>query len=323
MLKKISLLAAASAVSFALSAPSMAQDDAAPIEYAIQSQLATQTLLLDSTVVGGKLVAIGEFGHILLSANKGQDWAQAKDVPTRNTLTSVSFLDDQNGLAVGHDMTILRTEDGGETWERVYVDPEAELPLLGVLYLSANRAIAVGAFSNMLESRDGGKNWEPRGLSPDSEDDFHLNDIFRGPSGAIYIPAEFGNVYRSDNNGETFEPIQTPYEGSFWGGMALANDAILVWGMRGNAFYSENKGKSWAKAKTNTDRSISGGIQLDDGRIVLTGLSGLVLVSDDNGHSFTQTVRSDRNSFAHVAPGANADTVWLLGDPGIRQQDLK
>lgn len=322
MLKKISLLAVASAVGLALAVPSVAQDDGSAPEYAIASKLATETLLLDSVDVGGNLIAVGEFGHILKSTDRGENWAQSTQVPTRNTLTSIHFLDDQNGLAVGHDMTILRTQDGGESWQLAYSDPEAELPLLGVLFISKTHAIAVGAFSSMLESRDGGVSWETRTLSPDSMDDYHLNDIFRGPSGAIYIPAEFGNVYRSTDNGETFEPMQTPYEGSFWGGMALANDAILVWGMRGNAYLSEDQGKSWEKAITNTDRSISGGIQLEDGRIVLTGLSGLVLVSSDGGHNFVETVRNDRNSFAHVAPGNDAQTVWLLGDPGIRRQTL-
>jgi len=321
MLNKLSLLAAASVVGLALTTPSLAETSEAQLEYSVPSTLATETLLLDSVQLGNKLIAVGEFGHILTSSDRGETWTQAK-VPSRATLTSISFFDENHGLAVGHDMKILRTEDGGASWELVYSDPESEMPLLGVIYASADHAIVVGAFSSMLESRDGGKTWEPRLLSPDSEDDYHLNDLFKGPSGAIYIPAEFGNVYRSTDNGETFEALQTPYEGSFWGGMALANDAILVWGMRGNAYLSEDRGKSWIKAVTNTDRSISGGIQLEDGRIVLTGLSGLVLVSSDGGKTFTETVREDRNSFAQVAPGPDAQTVWLLGDPGIRRQKL-
>lgn len=291
-------------------------------EYAVKSHLATQALLLDVADVNGQLVAVGEFGHVVISADKGQNWTQAESVPTRNTLTSVSFVDDQNGLAVGHDMTIIRTSDGGKTWELVYNDRDVELPLLAVLFVSQDYALAFGAFSSVLESRDGGLTWEERLLSEDSEDDFHLNDAFRGVSGAIYVPAEFGNVYRSIDNGETFEPLQTPYEGSFWGGMVLKDDSIIVWGMRGNAFISRDRGESWTKVTTHSDRSISGGTQLENGRVVLTGLSGLVLVSDDNGRSFTEFVRDDRRSFAQVSSGKDDGSVMLYGDPGVRSHQL-
>jgi photosystem II stability/assembly factor-like uncharacterized protein len=294
-----------------------------PYEHAMKSNRASQALLLDVAALSGKLVAVGAHGHIISSVDGGQNWTQANDVPTRNTLTSINFLDDKHGVAVGHDMTILLTEDGGDNWTLVYNDRLAELPLLAVIYVSADHILAFGAFSSVLESRDGGKSWDERLLSEESEDDYHLNDAFRGVSGAIYVPAEFGNVYRSTDNGETFEPLQTPYEGSFWGGTVLADDSIIVWGMRGNAFVSRDRGESWTKVKTNSDRSISGGTQIEDGRVVLTGLSGLVLVSTDGAKSFTEFVREDRQSFAQVSTGPDAGTVMLYGEPGVRPFALK
>jgi photosystem II stability/assembly factor-like uncharacterized protein len=295
----------------------------APYEHAMKSDRASQALLLDVAKLNGKLVAVGAHGHVISSVDGGQNWTQANDVPTRNTLTSVNFLDDNNGIAVGHDMTILRTEDGGDNWTLVYNDREVELPLLAVIYVSADHVLAFGAFSSVLESRDGGKTWEDRMLSEEAEDDYHLNDAFRGVSGAIYVPAEFGNVYRSTDGGETFEPLQTPYEGSFWGGTVLADDSIIVWGMRGNAFVSRDRGETWTKVKTNSDRSISGGTQIEDGRVVLTGLSGLVLVSTDGAKSFTEFVREDRKSFAQVSNGPDANTVMLYGEPGVKPFTLQ
>ncbi len=327
-LRSLLIAAVALGLSASFAAP-QAQDSAnagyglEPYEHAMKSDRASQSLLLDVASLNGKLVAVGAHGHIISSVDGGQSWTQANDVPTRNTLTSVNFFDDKRGIAVGHDMTILLTEDGGDNWTLVYNDRLAELPLLAVIYVSADHLLAFGAFSSVLESRDGGKTWEERLLSEDSEDDFHLNDAFRGVSGAIYVPAEFGNVYRSTDNGETFEPLQTPYEGSFWGGTVLADDSIIVWGMRGNAFVSRDRGESWTKVVTNTDRSISGGTQIDDGRVVLTGLSGLVLVSTDGAKSFTEFVREDRKSFAQVSTGSDANTVMLYGEAGARPYTLK
>jgi LPS export ABC transporter protein LptC len=50
-------------------------------------------LLLDGAVVGSDIVAVGERGTILRSADSGRSWVAAA-VPTRTTLTGVSFAPD-------------------------------------------------------------------------------------------------------------------------------------------------------------------------------------------------------------------------------------
>lgn len=290
-------------------------------EYATDSKLATKALLLDAAKAGSRLVAVGEFGHILLSDDNGENWRQAASVPTRNTMTGVVFLDNQTGYAVGHAATILKTVDGGENWTMQYNERRGETPLFGIHFADAQNGIAVGGFSYTFETKDGGQSWTQRSLVEDSYDDFHLNDLFSDKKGNIYIPAEFGTVYKSVDRGRTWQAIETGYDGSFWGGMALTNGDILVFGMRGNVWRSANGGKNWQQVDTDTDQSVSGGTQLDDGRIVLAGLSGTVLVSSDNAKSFEVQNRPDRLSFA-TAIGKSGDDVILLGDPGIKAHNL-
>ncbi len=287
-----------------------------PYEYAKPSDMATKALILDVAEIGERLVAVGEYGHIIYSDDRGENWVQAQNVPTRNTITNITFLDDETGYAVGHDATILKTENGGESWSLKYIERSGENPLFGLQFSSATYGVAVGAFSTVMETRDGGETWAQRPLIEDGYDDFHLNGLFTDSAGHFYIPAEFGVVYKSTDGGRTFEGIQTAYEGSFWGGMALANNNLLIWGMRGNAYVSNDGGRNWVRSETNTDRSISGGTQLADGTVVLTGLSGLVLVSKDNGRTFDATVRSDRLSFATVSSKSDSE-VLLYGDPGV------
>jgi photosystem II stability/assembly factor-like uncharacterized protein len=291
-------------------------------EYAIASDMASKALLLDAAKAGSRLVAVGEFGHILLSDDNGGNWRQAASVPTRNTLTGVLFLDNQTGYAVGHEATVLKTVDGGENWTMTHNERRGETPLFGVYFADAQNGIAVGGFSYTFETKDGGESWQQRALVEDSYDDFHLNDLFADAKGNVYIPAEFGTVYKSVDRGNTWQAIETGYDGSFWGGMATKDGALLVFGMRGNVWRSTNGGKDWTQIETGTDQSISGGTQLEDGRIVLAGLSGTVLVSADNGKSFEVQNRPDRLSFA-TAIGKAGDEVILLGDPGIKQHSLK
>ena len=293
-----------------------------PFEQASQSALATKSLLLDVADTGKRLIAVGEFGHIIYSDDNGRNWTQANSVPTRATLTGVFFIDNQTGFAVGHDTVILKTVDGGENWELKFLERRGENPLFAVYFTNAREGLAVGAFSTVLSTADGGENWTPRPLIENSADDFHLNDIFADGRGNIYIPAEFGTIYKSTDRGRTFSALESGYDGSFWGGLGLKQGGLLVWGMRGNAYMSRNDGKKWSLVNTNSDRSISGGTQLADGRVVLTGLSGSVLVSEDAGRNFTAIVRPDRLSFANVSRG-RASEVLLYGEAGVLPHKLK
>ena len=83
--------------------PASAEEDGdAGPEYAMQSALAAESLLLDATYANGRLIAVGEFGHIVLSDDRGATWRQAESVPTQATLTGVTFVGEEVGFAVGH-----------------------------------------------------------------------------------------------------------------------------------------------------------------------------------------------------------------------------
>ncbi len=292
-----------------------------PSEYAVASDMAAEALLLDVARAGSRMIAVGEFGHVLLSDDNGDSWRQATSVPTRNTLVGVTFIDNQTGYAVGHAATILKTTDGGENWKLQYIERGGETPLFAVYFADAQNGIAVGGFSYTFETTNGGESWTQRALVEDSYDDFHLNDLFTDKEGNLFIPAEFGTVYKSRDRGQNWEAIETGYDGSFWGGLGLDNGNILVFGMRGNVWRSANGGKNWKRVETGTDQSVSGGVQLEDGRVVLAGLSGTVLVSRNGGKSFENQPRPDRLSFA-TAIGKEGDDVILLGDPGIKDHTL-
>ena len=136
---------------------------------AVESRLAAASLLLDGSAAGSRLVVVGERGHILYSDNKGATWAQAQ-VPVQVMLTAVRMLDEQTGWAVGHDAVILRTRDGGGTWQLVHYAPQAQLPLLDVWFRDADNGFAVGAFGTFLASADGGDTWTCRNSCWDEEE---------------------------------------------------------------------------------------------------------------------------------------------------------
>ena len=287
------------------------------IEYATQSKLAAKELLLSAAYAGKRIVAVGEFGDIVYSDDEGKSWTQAKTVPTQATLTAVTFINDKLGYAVGHDAIVLRTRDAGVTWQRAFYDPKSETPFLTVLFESKKHGFAMGAFSKFVETKDGGETWKERTLSEGLLDDYHLNGAFETKNGTIFVAAEFGVVYRSTDDGATFDRIQTPYEGSFWGGLALDDGSVMVFGMRGNAYRTTDNGETWTKVDTGTDKSIAGGVQIDKDHVVLTGLQGYVGYSDDGGLHFKEVTRADRLGYSAVVKGAKGQII-VFGEPGAK-----
>jgi photosystem II stability/assembly factor-like uncharacterized protein len=290
--------------------------------------LLSKALFLDITTSGEKRIAVGEHGHILISAN-GRHWQKA-DVPVDTTLTAVYFHDEINGWAAGHDAVILKTTDGGKHWRQVYSDPEAERPILDIWFADNQYGIAIGAYGLYLVTRDGGETWQRQKMivvneesnAEDPDDltesyELHLNNIAYSKSGELYIVAEAGRLYRSPDLGATWQELPSPYIGSFFGVLPLGNQSLLVYGLRGHLYRSDDAGNNWLEIETHTRELLADGIMLSDGRIILTGMGGLVLISNDQGNSFRINGLGHRHSFAAIME-TGEDEIITVGDHGIK-----
>jgi photosystem II stability/assembly factor-like uncharacterized protein len=304
-----------------------------PAEHA---PLAASSLLLDLAVAGGRLVAVGERGHVMLSDDQGATWRQARSVPTRVMLTAVYFVDAQYGWAVGHDETILNSADGGETWTRSHFAPEAQQPLLDLWFANRVSGIAVGAYGAYFTTNDGGRNWASAKFAPppaskpgvpmhDGEaapdegelpPDYHLNRIV-GVGNRLYVAAEGGQLYRSDDRGASWRALPSPYEGSFFGLVPIRGEGLLAFGLRGHLFRSADAGETWTKLESHTTAMLTDGVAINDLRVVIGGLAGVLLVSGDAGETFRLTQQDDRKGLSAVLPGA-AGAVVVAGEGGVR-----
>lgn len=306
--------------------------------------LAEQSLLLDGQAVDGRLVVVGERGHILVSADDGRTWQQ-RPVPTRATLTSVFFVNNRMGWAAGHDAVILKTEDGGDSWQRVYQDIADQRPILDLWFRDENLGYAIGAYGLFLRTDDGGATWAARSFEAeetlgeeDSQDnadadawyeseaawsmDFHLNHLrSSASSGRLFIAGEAGHVFRSDDGGDTWIDLLPPYEGSLFGTLPLGQGFLLTYGLRGNLLISDDAGLTWTLAETHTEASLNDAIQLTDGRIVVAGLAGTLLVSDDHGQTYRLWPQADRAGLARLLEADDGSLV-LLGTHGVRRLSL-
>lgn len=266
---------------------------------------------------GGRIVAIGERGLVVLSDDQGQHWRQAKQVPVSVSLTALSFIDAQRGWAVGHGGVILHTADGGETWTRQadgvvlaqvalteaeqraaqrpgdaaaeraladarrLVDDGADKPLLDVRFVDAQRGWAVGAYNLFVETTDGGVSWRSVSTRLNNPRALHLNALaVQGQT--LFIAGEQGLLYRSRDAGQSFEALASPYKGS-WFAAAVGNDgAVILGGLRGNAFRSADGGASWSAIEGLPPVSIVAASAWADGGALLSNQAGQVFVARAN-----------------------------------------
>ncbi len=284
-------------------------------QWSVEAPLAKQSLLLDGASVDSRYIAVGERGHILMSTDFGATWTQSK-VPTCSLLTAVHMHNDQLAWAVGHDAVILRTEDGGSSWKVVHHAPENEQPLLDVWFRNSHEGIAVGAYGYYLETDNGGDTWNQRYIS--EEDDYHLNAITPADDNTLYIAAEAGNIYRSDDIGASWYKLESPYVGSWFAIHANSENEVILAGLRGNLYRSRDGGVNWVQTPTGTRALLTDIVELPSDQLLITGLEGVLLVSESFGNNVSDNSLVTRSGISTVLPAMEGNVI-LLGEFGIRR----
>jgi len=272
-------------------------------------------LILDVARAGPRLVAVGEWGAVRLSADAGKTWADVAPT-TEETLTAVQFADALHGIAVGHHGTVIATADGGLDWADRSPDAKSKEPLLGVFFETPQHGFVVGSFGTLLESQDGSRSFRPRDIG---QGDRHLKAIAGTPGGGVYIASEEGVLFCSGDHGRTFRTSSTGYRGSFWG-VAMIEGTVLAYGMRGTIYRSDDDCGSWNAIASGTTAGLSAAAVPSPGHVVIAGADGAVLESSDGGRSFTVVPRSDRAGItAAVAVGPHDVLLFGRGGQGIHQ----
>lgn len=135
---------------------------------------------------------VGNAGQLFKSIDAGQSW---QSLPLTGSIASrnyngVYFSDANTGIAVGGNQsndsiqTIIRTTDGGATWN--IVSDNLGSWLLNVTFPDANHGYAVGEMGKILKTIDGGVNWTtvtvPAGLATRQ---FHDAYFFNALTGIV------------------------------------------------------------------------------------------------------------------------------------------
>lgn len=270
---------------------------------------------------------------------------------TTALLQAVAPVNEQVAWVSGHKGTVLRTVNGGSTWELRVVPGAEAMEFRDVHALSAKVAWVLaagpGEKSRIYHTRDGGGTWELQFTNSDSTAFFDCFTFFDKKRGVAFSDAANGRttILRTENGGTTWTllptsavPAPLPGEGAFAasGGCLVSHGSRNAWVATGSPearlLHSRDAGKSWHPLATpfvkgdgagmtatswlNAKRGIGVGARIAQMRTDTA--AAVVGVTDDGGVTWTMRPRpAVRGSIFGVAwvpaPDRNTAAAATLG----------
>lgn len=345
----------AALIAFGLSACLIGQAASAEVvtqlfqQPSLPNALATKSLMLDVTLAGQRLVAVGERGFILVSEDDGRSWRQVPS-PVSVTLTRVVFPSAAQGWAVGHAGVVLHSQDGGMSWikqldgeqvarleleaaqqahsaqpseqSQLQVDAAQQLleegpdkPFLAAHFSDNQHGLILGAYGLAFATQDGGKSWQPVRDRIDNPASLHLYDIL-DLTGTLFIAGEQGLLLRSADGGKHFTALESPAHGTLFGLLATDARGLLAFGLRGKTYLSEDQGDTWRTVANSLPVTLTSGARLADGALMLVDESGRTLLSRDNGRSFVASTLAEPTYLSGLTTSADGHVI-LAGASGL------
>ena len=232
------------------------------------------------------------------------NWIEVSGItPTSQYLNDMHFFNDTHGFAVGDSGTILKSTDGGDSWQ-VLDNVPTNVILRGVRMLDLQTVLVSGHRGVALKSSDAGATWKV--LNTFTEE--NLTKIAVIYPNKVWIGTQ-GQLLHSYDKGETFE-LQYP-EGRVERIFFLDEQNGWVAGVGGFVARTTNGGNTWVEQ----DSKITEGWRLtgicfkdanegwlisDVGKVAWTTNGGTTWNRIDGPVFNHRTCRYDENGLVHI-----------------------
>ena len=233
--------------------------------------------------------AVGHDGNVLHSRDGGVSWVLQRDgVASQSAineqragraLSKLEALRAQLAVASDTDAIALETALDDAQWaldsaRAVLDEPLYAPPLMDVWFSSPERGWAGGAYGVLLHTANGGRDWADWSHKVDNPDELHLNGVVGDGQGGLYLASEWGIVFVSANGGEAWHPVESGYEGSFFGLLHnFKSGSLFAYGLLGTIYRSEDQGENWEELDSGVSASLFGAHASDD-TLIFVGQGG-------------------------------------------------
>ena len=198
--------------------------------------------ILGLDCASANVLAVGQGGAIF--RREGEDWSKVES-GTEARLLDVSANDAGLAVAVGGFGTVLKSKDGGRSWEPLSFDWEAllndfvEPHIYDVHVSTAGEVTIVGEFGLVLHSVDGGDTWD---LTHRGEASLFALEI-DGDVG--YAVGQHGAVLRTEDGAQTWRQLATGTDANLLDVLTDRDGVVHVTGIR-VLLESADGGNTWA-----------------------------------------------------------------------------
>lgn len=207
--------------------------------------------------------------------------AQPRWVPHLTGVTArlrgLSAVSDRVLWASGTTGTVVRTTDGGDTWEIRPVPGAEHLDFRDIDAVSSNSAyilsIGSGELSRIYKTTDGGKNWTLQFANKDPKVFLDAMAFWTEERGVAFSDSVDGQfvILTTVNGGRTWErvpadrlPPALPNEGAYAASgtnvAVFGEDHVWIGTTASRVLHSADRGRTWSVAKTPVPTSAAAGI---------------------------------------------------------------
>lgn len=274
--------------------------------------------------------AVGHDGVILHSSDAGKTWTkqfdgyQANDeiVEAATRVKEKAQAQLEAAEASGDDVATEEAETAVETATYALQDAEYDKstgstkPFMDVWFYDAKRGFAVGAYGMFFQTTDGGESWVDVSARLPNPERLHLNALTMVGAHSLEIVGEMGTIMRSDDLGETWHLLESPYDGSLFGLLAEGQHQLLF-GLRGHVYDSTDGGISWEEIQTGSEQTLLSGV-IGRKHTLLVGNGGSVVIFDAAMSIPHSTVLEGRKTYASVVEASDGNFV-IVGEAGVKR----
>jgi photosystem II stability/assembly factor-like uncharacterized protein len=201
---------------------------------------------------------------------KAAEWLVA-DGPDKPFL-DLYFSNSRDGYVVGAYGLILRTRDGGASWQAWMGQVENPEGLnLYAIRAQGDQLFIAGERGLLLRSSDGGQSFQK--LESPYEGSFF--GLLASRSGGLLAYGLRGNAWWSSDHGDSWQQLDTGVESALAAGLELNDGRLLLASQSGELLLSGDNGQHFEHRRTHEGATVAAVAQAADGSLTSVGLGGL------------------------------------------------
>ena len=262
------------------------------------------------TIDQDTIYAVGDYGTILKSTNKGLTWQVTPNATgIVEPLFAVQFISGSTGWIVGEYGRILKTIDGGATWFL----QEASIPgdLYALYFISSTTGWVVGSQGKAYKTTNGGTTWTP--LTTGTTAALYSIQFLSSTTG--WIAGTNGTILGTTDGGTIWSKKTTPTPLSLYGIQFTSSTVGYAAGAFGTILKTTNGGTTWIQQVSSTDFSLFA-MHFTSSLIGwVSGVYGVIMKTTNGGLSWFEQSSPTYNDLYSIK-FANSSYGWGIGDFG-------